>query len=467
MKKLFILVGFMAITSTLTAQAPPACNSNNCNTNTTINNCPVGSTTVVTSFTNATQKPGNPCGNGLCVGSVWRFASVATQSGKTINAEIQVSSITNAVLNSIDDNISTGVGPALFAPRIGPDVDLGTVTNRRGWVEFIITFYDASLGNGYITTQQLENLNFVHYDIDGNGNNNSWFREMGHIKRVNITNPAIQAYSATELSADAYTVSGVTWTGFLGSVCERDDVSSCAEVAVQAAFSAPQSSVTVRMGYDSKNGGNGQGSPVRQYGARFGCFQFPSIINLPVKLNNFIVRKTGEQTVGLNWQTATEQNNRGFQVQRRFDNEAGFSDIAFINSQGLNGNSSSTLNYNYNDNISPAIRASIAYYRLMQTDANGRITYSEIQPVRLNINGKVEIFPNPAVNGRIEIVFGKANSNSSVQVFDMSSRMIQSIAHINGTRQVVEGLNAGVYYVKITDPATEEVIVKRVVVTSK
>lgn len=467
MKQLFILVGFIALSCSLTAQAPPACNANNCNTNTNINNCPTGSTTVVTSFTNGTQKAGNPCGNGLCVGSVWRFASVATQSGKTINAEIQVSEITNAVLNSIDDNVSTGVGPALFAPRIGPDIDLGTVTNRRGWVEFIITFYDAGQGNGYSVTQQLENLNFVHYDIDGNGNNSSWFREMGHIKRPTPTNPLIQAYSATELSADAYTVSGTTWSGFLGSVCERDNVSTCAEVAVQAAFSAPQSSVTVRMGYDSKNGGNGQGSPVRQYGARFGCFQFPSVINLPVKLNNFTVRKTGEQTVNLNWQTATEQNNRGFQIQRRFDNEAGFSDIAFVNSQGQNGNSSSTLTYNYNDNIPPATRANIAYYRLMQTDANGRVTYSEIQPVRLNISGKVEIFPNPAVNGRIEIVFSKANTNSSVQVFDISSRMVQSKTHINTTKQVFENLNAGVYYVKIIDPTSEEVIVKRVVVTGK
>lgn len=465
MRKIFIFVGFVAISYNLAAQAPPACNASNCNTNTNINNCPTGSTTVVTSFTNGTQKSGNPCSNGLCVGSVWRFASVATQSGKTINAEIQVSAITNAVLNSIDDNVSTGVGPSLFAPRIGPDVNLGTVTNRRGWVEFVITFYDAAQGNGYSVTQQLENLNFVHYDIDGNGNSSTWFREMGHIKRGNATNPMIQAYSATELSADVYTESGNTWTGFLGSVCERDDVSSCAEVAVQDAFSAPQSTVTVRMGYDSKNGGNSQGSPVRQYGARFGCFQFPSVINLPVKLNNFTARKNGEQTVLLNWQTATEQNNRGFQIQRRFDNETGFSDIAFVNSLGVNGNSSGLLNYSHTDNISS--RAGIAYYRLMQTDANGRITYSEIQPVRLNINGKVEIFPNPAVNGRIEIVFSKANTNSSVQLFDISSRLLQTITHINTTKQVIGNLNPGVYFVKITDAASEETIVKRVVVTGK
>lgn len=467
MKRISTFICMAVFVYQANAQAPPACNSSNCNTNTNINNCPVGSTTVVTTFINPVQKSGNPCGNGLCVGSVWRFTAIARQSGKTINAEVVVNQITNAVLNSLDDNGSSGVASNLFAPRIGPDVNLGTVTNRRGWVEFVINFYDSAQGNGFSVAQQLANLNFVHYDIDGNGNNSSWFREMGHVKKVNAANPVIQAYSATELSADSYVQSGTTWDGFLGSVCERDDVSSCAEVAVQAAFSAPQSSVTVRMGYDSKNGGNGSGNPVRQYGARFGCFQFPNVINLPVTFSQFAVRRAGESTVALNWQTTTEQNNRGFEIQRRFEHEAGFTAIGVVASLAQNGNSSGVLNYNYTDNITQAARSNTAYYRLLQTDANGRTTYSEIKPVKLDISGKAEIFPNPAIGGRIQVQFSKSNSGSKIEVFDMSSHLVKKYERINTTQQTIEGLSSGVYYLKISDASGTDVLVKRVVVMNK
>jgi hypothetical protein len=112
-----------------------------------------------------------------------------------------------------------------------------------------------------------------------------WFRETGVIK--DVTGLGIFANAPTELTSYTYTDGG-SWKGFAGSVCERDGVSRCAQVAAAANFGTAQSSVTIRMGYDYNfTTANYNQQPTRQYGSRFGCFTFPQQITLPVNLLSF------------------------------------------------------------------------------------------------------------------------------------------------------------------------------------
>jgi hypothetical protein len=110
---------------------------------------------------------------------------------------------------------------------------------------------------------------------------------------------------------------------------------------------------------------------------------------IPVELSGFkAVAINGN--VELNWQTSTELNNSGFEVQRNINSE-GFEKIAFV--PGF-GTTSEPKSYSYEDeNISGLIK-----YRLKQIDFNGTFEYSKIIEVNSLINLSFELrqnYPNP------------------------------------------------------------------------
>ena len=73
----------------------------------------------------------------------------------------------------------------------------------------------------------------------------------------------------------------------------------------------------------------------------------PSQSPLPVNLKAFTAVRSNKSNVALRWETATEQNNTGFVVDRK--TSSGWEEVAFVPSQALNGNSSSALTYQYSD----------------------------------------------------------------------------------------------------------------------
>jgi photosystem II stability/assembly factor-like uncharacterized protein len=111
---------------------------------------------------------------------------------------------------------------------------------------------------------------------------------------------------------------------------------------------------------------------------------------VPVELTSFTaVGNSG--VVELNWQTATEVNNQGFEVQRRAVNNE-FVTIGFV--QG-SGTTTEVKNYSYNDNT---VQPGNYVYRLKQVDYNGTYTYSpEVEvdvttPLTFNLE---QNYPNP------------------------------------------------------------------------
>ncbi|MCF8266127.1 MAG: DUF5123 domain-containing protein, partial [Melioribacteraceae bacterium] len=100
---------------------------------------------------------------------------------------------------------------------------------------------------------------------------------------------------------------------------------------------------------------------------------------LPVELTSFTAASanssTGNSIVILNWQTATEVNNYGFEVERSLSISKGnWEMICFIPG---NGNCNSTKNYSYTDTSVP-VNANPVLYRLKQIDTDGRFDYSDI-----------------------------------------------------------------------------------------
>jgi len=99
---------------------------------------------------------------------------------------------------------------------------------------------------------------------------------------------------------------------------------------------------------------------------------------IPVELSSFTA-KTGVNTVLLNWSTATETNNNGFEVERKLKNQEWVT-IGFVQGKGT---TTEIQNYNYVDDYSLLPYEGTVLYRLKQIDYNGSYEYSEQLAVNL------------------------------------------------------------------------------------
>lgn len=444
-----IFLSFFALSQPTQPTAPIACNGSNCTTSGSIDVCS-GVSTIVSDFRNASLFTNN--GNsGLSVGSVWRFRNIATGSGQTVNCVLTIDAISQAVLVNIDDDGATDqAGNSIidfFAPQIRPDQNLNG-TDRRGYVQFTAAFFKNASGINNNTVADfavgvtLANINYVHYDIDGSdasnvttGSAGSWFRETGVAKKITATNPTVVANVPTELSAYNYTDPALTsWSGFAGSVCERTGVSRCAQVAVAYLFSGAQPSITFRMGYDYNAGGN-IGQPSRQYGSRFGCFNFPQQSTLPVRLLSFSGSYKNNSTL-LHWEADNQIDFANYEVERS-TNAVDFSSIATKAAQ-LSG--ASKENYQYTDALS-SLQGNVFYYRLKMVDIDGRYKYSNVIMIKRDQKNNigVTINPNPVIGSDKATVNLKtvANGNAELKVLDLSGRIL-----LRQQNRVTEGINS-------------------------
>ena len=162
---------------------------------------------------------------------------------------------------------------------------------------------------------------------------------------------------------------------------------------------------------------------------------------LPIKLTVFNAKRETSMQVLLTWETETEQNNRGFEIERRLDFETEFTPRGFVNSRALNGNSSDVLHYAYPDEND---YSNITYYRLRQLDIDGRASYSAIKAVKGVYSVDVSIFPNPS-KGQFSILLKGARSQKEAFIMDISGKIVRKL-FIPGNRQLnVSNLNAGTY----------------------
>ncbi len=170
---------------------------------------------------------------------------------------------------------------------------------------------------------------------------------------------------------------------------------------------------------------------------------------VPVELSSFTANVSNGNVV-LNWITATETNNKGFEVQR--SNGGEYQTIGFV--QG-NGTSTQQHSYTYSDqNV-----ANGAYnYRLRQVDFNGASEYSQV--VEVSINNPVEFnlaqnYPNP-FNPSTKINYSLAvDSKVTLKIFDILGQEVTVLLNENiaaGNHNVTfdaSKLNSGVYLYKI------------------
>lgn len=124
--------------------------------------------------------------------------------------------------------------------------------------------------------------------------------------------------------------------------------------------------------------------------------QVTSNITLPVELISF----TGEATImgnHLRWQTASEQNNSHFDIERSTDAAT----WELIGTQAGAGNSTTLITYEHRDAEPPA---RWTYYRLKQVDFDGSFTYSDAIALEQAGTSDLLLAPNPT-DGTIRVSF--------------------------------------------------------------
>ena len=119
------------------------------------------------------------------------------------------------------------------------------------------------------------------------------------------------------------------------------------------------------------------------------------LIPLPIELLNFEARPSNG-AVDLTWKTATEINNEYFDVERSREGEE-FVSIGRILGAG---NSHLVHTYNFTD-TNPY--AGIAYYRLRQTDYQGKVSYSWVLKVETSMAFSIMTWPNPSNGNELTI----------------------------------------------------------------
>ena len=170
---------------------------------------------------------------------------------------------------------------------------------------------------------------------------------------------------------------------------------------------------------------------------------------VPVELTSFAAN-VGNGNVTLNWTTATETNNSGFDVERSSDN-INFNQIAFVNGHG---STTEPQSYAFIDN---SITGGNYYYRLKQVDFDGSFEYTEV--LEVNIRPETyslsQNYPNP-FNPSTVIQFAvPTDAKVSIKLYNTLGQEVMQLVNQNyeaGSYRYqlnASSLSSGVYFYTI------------------
>jgi len=159
---------------------------------------------------------------------------------------------------------------------------------------------------------------------------------------------------------------------------------------------------------------------------------------IPVELISFRV-DVNENDVSLSWQTASEINNRGFEIERRcaiskfeFRNST-FEQIGFVRG---NGTTTDPMSYTFTDSN---VEQGRYQYRLKQIDFDGSFTYSDIievevlSPLEFSLEQNYPNPFNPSTKIKFTIPFVETHRDASLlvilKVFDVLGNEVATLVN--------------------------------------
>jgi hypothetical protein len=195
-------------------------------------------------------------------------------------------------------------------------------------------------------------------------------------------------------------------------------------------------------------------------------FSYTDVI--PVELARFEAQRTGGSDVRLTWQTASETNNSGFNVQRQAGSgAASWTTVDFIEGAGT---TSEPQTYQFTDQGVP-YEAETVRYRLRQIDLDGTTDLSKVVEVDLSTPDQLALrapFPNPS-QGQATVRYELPQATDvQVAVYDLLGRQVAT--PVDGRKTAgraqfqlrTQDLPSGMYFLRLQ--ATEQTRTQRLTV---
>jgi len=207
------------------------------------------------------------------------------------------------------------------------------------------------------------------------------------------------------------------------------------------------------IGIASQYASSGSVSNGYQLLPRYAATDFQPATTVPVELVSFTAGNFGN-TVVLNWNTASETNNKGFEVQKSTDNKT-FTTVAFINGKGTTTNAN---NYSYTEK---KVDNGKYYFRLKQVDYDGSYSFSKTAEVEVAVRPNdfalSQNYPNP-FNPTTSISFSvEKNEVATLKVFNTLGQVVSTLfngqAEAGKTYNVsfdASKLSSGIYFYNLT-----------------
>lgn len=236
--------------------------------------------------------------------------------------------------------------------------------------------------------------------------------------------------------------SGSAIIRYTGSATLYSSLTSSGHYAINKGASASQNSSCPGAGWGSASVATN--SPAIVVPAQTTCTLMTTCFTaLPVTLTAFEV--VGENAhVDAYWTTASELNNDYFLLERSADGTE-WETVGKILGQG---NSTTTQTYGYTDEN--PLRG-ISYYRLVQTDTDGKQTISGMRSVVISPEEEFVLYPNPAKDA-VSLLPAAKTQIERIAVVDASGRTVQqTVVASEGLQTLdVSAFPRGVYTVVAT-----------------
>ncbi len=171
---------------------------------------------------------------------------------------------------------------------------------------------------------------------------------------------------------------------------------------------------------------------------------------LPVGLMNFSIRAQENGSVLVSWNTAWEESNQKFIIERSIDLKE-FKPVGEI--QDVAGTDNGANNYRFVDD---APFSGTSYYRLKQIDLDGTVTIYRIQSVI--VDATYDVFPNPVSSGSGFTLTLDEVTTADIKLYSIAGNPIAiTKTHLNGSSVKITPyatLKSGIYILNVRERGT-------------
>lgn len=167
---------------------------------------------------------------------------------------------------------------------------------------------------------------------------------------------------------------------------------------------------------------------------------------LPLTLLYFKAIANKNRTVTLQWTTISEINTDYFTVERSQD----AIHFSRLNDVDAKGNSNTKEDYSTLD-THPYV--GVSYYRLKETDQDGKVTYSTIQKIYFDsVMSSIVAVPNPADDYLQILIRGVETEGLRYRLMDAVGRQVQEGVLTGGTTNIdISNLTAASYILQVME----------------